>query len=176
MVMNTNKYFQIKEFQYTEDLFHFFLDYFEKKLQLGIVIVQSSEIVYINEKLAYMAGYELQELKNFSLIDYFGHIHPEDKQEFEDGIFNCSWNKENEIIQYQFRMKKKSNQYIWVNLFTKIIQIRGKSAIFQTFNSIKKRKTENLVINKFLIDSTLNFSENFIKFLKFIENHFENSF
>lgn len=76
--------------------------------------------IYFSEKFFDMLGYTENTINNN--IDKL--IHPEDIKNFYNSIRNCVENKFNEY-NFEYRIKKSDNSYIWVNTFARISYDKG---------------------------------------------------
>lgn len=116
---------------------------------MGIIIIQGGGIKYINEVLPSTLGYSIQEIINWTPVDFFKLIHPNDltvamkrfqrMQKGELGIHGA----------YLYRIFTKSRDIKWINLNSKVIQYQGKNAILVTLVDMTTQKeAESLIVEE----------------------------
>jgi PAS domain S-box-containing protein len=114
---------------------------------VGIGILQENKIKYVNQKLADMFEYEIEELIIVSSEKFQNFIYADDR-EMELNYINKMISEPNEIaIQFQARGVKKSGAIFWYESMFKNIIYEGKPAVLGIFNDIDERKlTEQKLI------------------------------
>lgn len=100
---------------------------------MGILITQNKKIEYINQACAEIWGYRVEEMRNWTIEELKDLIHPSDK----DFVFEQNKIKKavdlDCVTNYQFQGIKKSGENIWIDIFSKFIIYKGKTANMVTF-------------------------------------------
>jgi PAS domain S-box-containing protein len=99
----------------------------ENSLQ-GIVIIQDLKIVYANPAFAYITGYTVDELLNFSPQDVGNLIHPDDWK-LVWGNFKKRFSGLSIPSNYQFKGISKDGSTKVLELYAQLIEFDGKPAI-----------------------------------------------
>lgn len=107
---------------------------------LGIAIIQDNLIKYVNQKIADIFGYPVEETLKWGVSEFLNVIHPEDKILVAEQSLKKQSGKEGAIDQYEFRGIKKTGEVIWLEVFSKTINYEGNSADFVTLIDITERK------------------------------------
>ncbi|MFX1340449.1 MAG: PAS domain S-box protein [Promethearchaeota archaeon] len=108
---------------------------------LGIAIIQDNLVKYINQKIANLFGYSMDEILNWSAGQFLDVIHPEDREFVTKQVMKKQLGEKNSINQYQFRGIKTNNDIIWLEVFSKTINYQGKTADFITILDITEKKS-----------------------------------
>ena len=106
---------------------------------MGICIIQENRIKYLNQQLAGILGYTVEEILSWKPGEYFKTIHTDDRQmvleqaqisddEFESGIRN-----------YIARGIHKNGQTLWLEVWYKNINFENRRAFLNTFIDITER-------------------------------------
>ncbi|MFX1365219.1 MAG: PAS domain-containing protein [Promethearchaeota archaeon] len=113
---------------------------------MGIYILQENKIIYANQKLADIMGFDYEELMNMNLEDLLIHVHPDDREFVKKQIIKKQNGKKDVMDQYQFRYLKPSGELLWIEVYSRTITYEGKSANFVTFldNTEKKQMEDAL--------------------------------
>lgn len=121
----------------------------EKSLQ-GLIIVQDFRIVFANQKLAEITGYNVEELLLLPPEKVIGLVHPED-QALVWGRFRKRLEGKDLPPRYEYRGIKKDGSLIWLEMYASLIEYQGRPAIQGAIIDITDRKKT---------EETLNFERN----------------
>ncbi|MFX0082713.1 MAG: PAS domain S-box protein [Candidatus Hodarchaeota archaeon] len=107
---------------------------------LGIAILQDDKIQYVNEQLAHTVGYTVEEILAWEKGGFLNFIHPDYRKFIAKQARKKQLGESDVINQYQFRGIKKNGDIIWLEVFSKTINYRGKPADFVTIHDITDGK------------------------------------
>ncbi|MFX0081728.1 MAG: PAS domain S-box protein [Candidatus Hodarchaeota archaeon] len=107
---------------------------------LGVAILQDDIIQYVNEQLAHTVGYTVEEIMAWEKGGFLNFIYPEDRKFIAEQARKKQSGESDVIDQYQFRGIKKNGDIIWLEVFSKTINYRGKPADFVTIHDITDEK------------------------------------
>jgi len=107
---------------------------------LGIAILQDDIIQYVNNQLANIFGYTVQEIMAWKKGGFLNIIYPEDRKLVAEQARKKQLGESNVINQYHFRGIKKNGDIVWLELYSKNINYRGKPADFVTIHDITDEK------------------------------------
>jgi PAS domain S-box-containing protein len=124
---------------------------------VGVYFIQDWRFVYVNQALASMLGYTVDELTGeLGPLDI---VHPDDHPKIMENIHRCITG-EIEGIRYELRMVKKEGTIIYVEDYGKRVEYKGKIGILGTVVNITERKQmekalkKELAINESLVEVT----------------------
>ncbi|MHA1266496.1 MAG: PAS domain S-box protein [Candidatus Helarchaeota archaeon] len=107
---------------------------------LGIAILQDGYVRYCNEKVSEIFGYSRDEILNWPYEGYSRIIHPDDREWVMEQGQKKQEGKEDVLINYQFKGLTKEGNQIWLDLYSKTISWRGRSADLVMLLDITDRK------------------------------------
>ncbi len=107
---------------------------------LGIAILQNNIVKYVNKQLANTFGYTEEEILNWGDSGFINAIHPEDRELVVEQAQKKQMGELDAVNQYQFRGIKKNGDRIWLDIFSKTINFKGKMADFVTIHDITDKK------------------------------------
>jgi len=104
---------------------------------VGLYIFQNNQLLYVNQRMAEMLGYQSKELMAMKGVSEL--VHPDDQALVKENIRKRI---EGEVLrlQYEFRMIKKSGEILFVEVQSSYTIYGGKPAIIGTINDIAERK------------------------------------
>lgn len=105
--------------------------------QEAIVVAQDEKLVYFNQMVIQISGYEEHELMGKAFINF---IYADDKSRVLDNHLKRLRNKGSEQ-RYQFRFVSKFNKLFWVELSSVPIMWNGKIATLNFMKEITEQKT-----------------------------------
>ncbi|MFX0006217.1 MAG: PAS domain S-box protein [Promethearchaeota archaeon] len=108
---------------------------------LGICIIQDDLIKYMNQKLADLIGYTVEEVKNWEPGWFVNVIHFEDRGWVVEQARKKQAGAKDVKHYYQYRLIKKTGETIWLENFSKTILYKGRSANLVTVIDITERKS-----------------------------------
>ncbi|MFQ5981619.1 MAG: PAS domain S-box protein, partial [Candidatus Heimdallarchaeota archaeon] len=96
---------------------------------MGILIMQSNEVIYTNKALADFMGYSLEEILAWSVSDFIEKAHPDDL-----GFALAQYEQESSGVQdspprYNLRLITKGGATRWVTISSQEIQLRSGPAV-----------------------------------------------
>ena len=115
---------------------------------LGISILQDDRIQYINNQLANTFGYTVEEIMAWKKGGFFNIIYPEDRKLVTEQARKKQLGESDSLDQYQFRGIKKNGDVLWLEVFSKSINYRGKTADFITIHDITNKKISDQKIKE----------------------------
>jgi PAS domain S-box-containing protein len=115
---------------------------------LGIAILQDDIIQYVNKQLAYTVGYTVEEIMAWEKGGFLNFIYPEDRKFIAKQARKKQSGESDVINQYQFRGIRKNGDIIWLEVFSKTINYKGKPADFVTIHDITDKKTSEQKIKE----------------------------
>ncbi len=107
---------------------------------MGIYILQENKMIFANQKLAEITGFDYKELMNMNLEGQLTHVHPDDKEFVKKQIIKKQKGKKDSMDQFQFRYLKPSGELVWIEVYSRTIPYEDKPAIFATFLDITEKK------------------------------------
>ncbi|NHJ25626.1 MAG: PAS domain-containing sensor histidine kinase [Candidatus Lokiarchaeota archaeon] len=107
---------------------------------MGICMIQEEKIIYINEALANILGYNSQELLKWERGKFFETIHPDDKKRIILAAVEAIKDEETNIRSYQARGINKNGEIIWLDIYYKIVTYQKKPTFLISFIDITERK------------------------------------
>ncbi|TKJ22978.1 MAG: hypothetical protein CEE43_04485 [Promethearchaeota archaeon Loki_b32] len=107
---------------------------------LGIAILQNDTVSYVNEQLAYKFGYTTEEIMKWGVGGFMKVIYPDDRKMVAEQAKKKQSGEPDTVNQYQFRGIKKNGNIIWLEIFSKTINYKGKPADFVTIHDITEEK------------------------------------
>ncbi|MFW9853451.1 MAG: ATP-binding protein [Candidatus Thorarchaeota archaeon] len=109
---------------------------------LGIAIIQDNRVKYVNESIARINGYSIEEMMTWKLPDDFTKgIHPEDLEfSMEQARKKQTGEEQGIVTNYSYRLITKDGGIRWVDQYSKTIKFGGKPADFVTLIDITDRK------------------------------------
>lgn len=106
---------------------------------IGISILQDGVFKYINDRFAETSGYSVEEIKSWAPNEFVKTIHPEDREFVMEQARKKQAGDPDVVPRYQYRSITKSGETIWVELFGKTINYKGRPAdLIMTFNNTEK--------------------------------------
>ena len=107
---------------------------------MGISIIQDERIKYVNETLANILGYSIEEILNWGTGEFFKTIHPKDKKRIIVLSTKTDNRFDNGINYYEVRGIHKNGNTIWLEIYSKVIMFQKKPAFLVTYIDISERK------------------------------------
>lgn len=116
---------------------------------LGTLIIANGRIIFANKGISNILGFSINELLSWNLNTITQHIHPEDLQMTIEK-YNKILNEDLSSFQSEIRMKKKNENYLYIQQYLKKIQFQGYSALYINIIDITEQKK-----NETLLESSL---------------------
>ncbi len=102
----------------------------------GIVILQDGAAVYVNQRIADILGYAVDEMMGKQILDA---VHPEDRAAILSR-FAARSQGDTSAFEYEIRLQRKTGETIWCQLLTTAIPYLGRPAIMANILDISDRK------------------------------------
>ncbi|MHA1648867.1 MAG: sensor histidine kinase [Candidatus Helarchaeota archaeon] len=107
---------------------------------MGILILQDGKFKYVNEAVANISGYSIQEIMDWP-SNYFNKlIHPDDAPFVMNQLMKKQSGEPNVITRYSSRIYTKTGKLKWITQYLKSIIYQGKIADLITLIDITERK------------------------------------
>jgi PAS domain S-box-containing protein len=107
---------------------------------MGISIIQDEIVKYVNQNLAVLLGYSIEEMLEWEKGEFFKTIHPDDKKKIIDLATSFDVKNETDSRYYEARGITKSGKIIWLDVYYKKIIYEEKPAFLISFIDISDRK------------------------------------
>jgi len=107
---------------------------------LGIIIFQNDTIRFVNQAVADLSGYSVEEMTSWTAVDFFRVIHPDDAAFVIEQRRKRLVRDPSAVGHYSYRMFTKSGEVRWVDLYSRSIDFGGRPANFVTCIDITARK------------------------------------
>ncbi|MHA1659175.1 MAG: PAS domain S-box protein [Promethearchaeota archaeon] len=112
----------------------------------ALCIIQDNKFKYINQRLADIVGYTIEEMKSWQPGEFIKLVHPEDKEMVLEQAIKKQIGDKNVINRYKYRGIKKNGEIIWIENYSKTITYEGKIAdlaIILDITEGKKKEKKN---------------------------------
>jgi PAS domain S-box-containing protein len=116
----------------------------------GVVVRTKNNLIYANESLARMIGYEsLAELMRLRAWDIDSAIHPDDLTRLHAAT-RQRVEGHGQMSQHKFRIRRKDGSYVWLEAFSRFVEWNGIPAETSWVNDISDRviAEEELIASK----------------------------
>lgn len=107
---------------------------------LGIAILQDGYLVYTNQALSEITGFENKEISKWTQNEFVKQIHPDDLSYVLGKLQKKMEGDIEHMSHYSCRIITKSKELRWIELHSKAITYQGKIADFITFIDITDKK------------------------------------
>lgn len=99
-----------------------------EQTMVGIVIVQENKLKYVNDGLAKLYGYSIEEMLKWNPGDFLKTVAPDSVEMVMEQAEKKQKGDPTQINHYQIHVIKKSGEMFWVDNYSKTIQYQGKPA------------------------------------------------
>ena len=147
---------------------------------LGIVLFQEGKIIYANQAAADITGRKISEIMKWSKVPFRELIHPEDLYFSVYRIARRSISNSAELSHFDCRLKKTDGSTVWIEHYSRKIQIQGKPSEMVTLiditsqknaeNALKQSETRFRTLMENAPEAIVVFSPASQKFVDFNEN------
>ncbi|NHI92228.1 MAG: PAS domain S-box protein [Candidatus Lokiarchaeota archaeon] len=134
-----------------ENISNNYKDEFElinKNLPVEIYIIQDDKIKYTNQEDTTISGYTIQELKDIEGPLLSSLVHPEDVEFVMEQEIKKTLGEGNIITKYPFRIITKSGKVKQVEISSKTIYYKGKTANLVVLRDLQDQKVGILDLNE----------------------------
>jgi PAS domain S-box-containing protein len=107
---------------------------------MGISIIQEEKIKYVNNTLADLFGYSIDEMLSWASGEFFKTIYPEDKKKIIEIAVKIGQQTENNYQYYEARGINKNGSTVWLEIYNKRIMFQNKPAFLTSYIDITERK------------------------------------
>jgi len=107
---------------------------------MGITIIQDEVVKYVNQNLADLLGYSIEELLSWKKGEFFKTIHPDDKRRIIKMATSFNSTEDYESRYYEARGITKNGNTVWLDVYYKSIKYEEKPAFLISFVDISDRK------------------------------------
>ncbi len=121
---------------------------------LGTLILANGQIIFANKGISNILGFSINELLSWNLNTIGHHIHSEDIQMTIEN-YNKILNEDISSFQSEIRMRKKNNEYLYIQQYSKRIQFRGSSALFINIIDITEQKKNEILLESSLAEKEI---------------------
>ncbi|MCD4652294.1 MAG: PAS domain S-box protein [Candidatus Cloacimonetes bacterium] len=108
---------------------------------IGILIIQDERFIYTNQAFQDMSGYSKEEILSWTLEDGFNIIHPDDRPFAREQNRKKMSGETDVVPQYAYRGRHKDGRMIWIEQYSRAIELNGRVALMLTIVDISGRKT-----------------------------------
>jgi PAS domain S-box-containing protein len=107
---------------------------------LGIIIFQDDAIRFVNQAVADLNGYSVEEMMTWGTIDLARVIHPDDSGFVLEQGRKKQAGDAGALQHYSYRIVAKSGETRWVEQYSRNVDYSGRSAVFVTLIDITARR------------------------------------
>ncbi|HVY26405.1 MAG TPA: PAS domain S-box protein [Polyangiaceae bacterium] len=115
---------------------------------LGIAIMQDSALRFVNQAVADMNGYSIEEMSDWNVIDFGKLIHPDDLAFATEQARKKQAGDPSALTHYSYRILTKSGEIRWVEQYSRSIEYGGRPANFITIIDITARKQAEATLSQ----------------------------
>jgi len=115
---------------------------------IGVLIEQDFDILYVNQQFSTIIGYNIEELLNWKLPDFYDILHHEDVDKFKELIDKKTKGLTDKITNFQSRLFKKTGEVIWIEIFSREFMYQDRPANLAFVMDITDLKEAEEVIRK----------------------------
>ncbi|MDY6964715.1 MAG: PAS domain S-box protein [Halobacteriota archaeon] len=115
---------------------------------LGIIILQDGLVKYVNQALADILEYSIEEMLNWKPYEFSRAVHPDDRSLVLEQEQKKQVGYGNFVTRYQYRLIARSKEVRWVDQYSRTIQYKGRNADFATVIDITEQKKADEVIRE----------------------------
>jgi PAS domain S-box-containing protein len=106
----------------------------------GIIVTNGVRVFYINAAFARLQGYDsLQDILGDARVRLHDNIHPDDVSKVRDELAKRV-SGEKKFSQYEFRLKRRDDSYVWVECRAALVRWDGQIASLSWLSDISERK------------------------------------
>jgi PAS domain S-box-containing protein len=107
---------------------------------LGIAILQDDRVSYVNQAIADLTGFSVEELRGWHVSELPRVIHPDDVEFALDQARKKQAGDASALPHYEYRIVTKTGQIRWAEQYSRSIEYGGRLADFITIIDITARK------------------------------------
>jgi len=118
-----------------EEIFHSVCE----KSPVGMMVVQNGEVVYVNDRLTDIIGYDIDEIYNWKLDDGLKIVHPDEREKFREKYYR-QFDHSKVTMKNQVKGIKRDGEFIWMEITSREISFRNRFATLLNFVDITEIK------------------------------------
>jgi PAS domain S-box-containing protein len=107
---------------------------------LGIAIMQDDALLFVNQAVADINGFSIEDMATWKIADLAKRIHPDDAAFALEQARKKQAGDASALAHYSYRILTKSGEVRWVEQYSRSIEYGGRSANFVTMIDITSRK------------------------------------
>jgi PAS domain S-box-containing protein len=107
---------------------------------MGINILQDNKVQYVNQRIADLLGYSIEEIISWSAGEFIKTIHPDDLEMVMEHVKKRQEGLKDDINHYEYRALKSNGDTIWLEVFAQQITYKGRPGDLGTVIDINERK------------------------------------
>jgi len=116
---------------------------------MGIAILQDNVFKYVNRQYLNIFGYSKEDFMNFKPGDFTKLVHPDDRPFAAEQARRKQYGLKGIVINYHMKGIRKTGEIIWIEIFSKTINLGGKYADLITIIDITdKKEYEELILEE----------------------------
>lgn len=115
---------------------------------LGIAIMQDNALRFVNQAIADLNGYSIEEMSDWSVIDFGKLLHPDDLAFATEQARKKQAGDPSALPHYSYRILTKSGEIRWVEQYSRSIEYGGRPANFITIIDITARKQAEATLSQ----------------------------
>lgn len=113
---------------------------FAEQSLLGIAVLQDDAICYVNQAVADMNGYSLEEMASWRVSDLAAVIHPDDFVFATEQARKKQAGDPSALTHYEYRITTKRGDTRWAEQYSRTVEYGGRPADFVTLIDITARR------------------------------------
>jgi len=107
---------------------------------IGIFIIQNYKFPYVNNKLAEITGYSVEEMLSWKPKELIKLFHPDDLEFIREQGEKKLRGDPTAVKHYQYRGIRKNGEIVWLDHYSKNAQYQGRAAILGVILDITEKK------------------------------------
>lgn len=107
---------------------------------LGLAIMQDNRLRFVNQAVSDINGYSVEEMSNWTAIDFSKLIHPDDVAFASEQARRKQAGDPDTLPHYSYRMLTNKGEVRWIEQYSRSIEYGGRPANFITLINITARK------------------------------------
>ncbi len=107
---------------------------------LGIAIMQNGSLVYVNQAIADMCGYPVEELLSWKPEQYLKMFHPDDLSRVMEQARKKQAGDKKVVVKYEWRMVTATQEVTWIESFSKTVSLQGGPADMVILADVTERR------------------------------------
>lgn len=118
---------------------------------LGIAILQDDKIRFVNQAVADLNGYSIEEMAAWDTLDFAKLVHPDDVSFAREQARKKQAGDPGALPHYQYRILTKGGDVRWAEQYSRTIEYGGRPASFVTLIDVTARKQAEASLTQFAV-------------------------